>query len=680
MKQKITFTHSESKNEKNHLNEIELNRLNLDSLYNKYLNNKSSSIIVNKDYLLNKNGNHLHLIRKEKPPILLTNNSNNLKATSGIMINLSPKRILSPNDTNNKLKKKIIYKHKNFYAINISDNSYNFHQYKKVIDEDKKLFIYFNNNNNNKEKNEVEKCTSPQKITENKYKPKDIISNKFTSQTSKHFYKKVIEKLNINTIQKKPSFNTNKEENNTKRIMLHSQSMRNTTKSFFEKKGRELDTLISKIKEEVQNYFIKYKFSSIKDYFNDWLYFKRKKDYQKKLTLDEDDIYYYLKEKIGVKVSRDEIEKIFKCKKIIFDINMFKYFFFEEDSIKRNLYITDSCFPKFSNFNIYNKSNQKEDNKFSFSDIFKNNKYSIPIFKNNLLILALREHKSKIISQICNNLFENNKKIEYDYLEFSNLFQNLNVDKKIINYKNIRKIFNKFKNDNDKLNIKYFIYNFFKNDNIKDEFLCGKNENKKNIIEHLTNPNTYNSNPIKYHLNEIELNKNENINDMKQQSPLKEIENYNFKQQSNFIKKEININNNSVRLNKFIKFDDPKIKKKLKKKRIYNIFDSASKNNNFTNTARETKQNLWRLNSYKTIRLRNQSQTNDSNILTNGKNCTSKKFNQLNTNILKFNKCLFGVINNNYKNSSNAMNNKTIKILPEESRIQKLNSDIINYI
>ena len=678
MKQKITFTHSESKNEKNHLNEIELNRLNLDSLYNKYLNNKSSSIIVNKDYLLNKNGNHLHLIRKEKPPILLTNNSNNLKATSGIMINLSPKRILSPNDTNNKLKKKIIYKHKNFYAINISDNSYNFHQYKKVIDEDKKLFIYYNNNNN-KEKNEVEKCTSPPKITENKYKPKDIISNKFTSQTSKHFYKKVIEKLNINTIQKKPSFNTNKEENNTKRIMLHSQSMRNTTKSFFEKKGRELDTLISKIKEEVQNYFIKYKFSSIKDYFNDWLYFKRKKDYQKKLTLDEDDIYYYLKEKIGVKVSRDEIEKIFKCKKIIFDINMFKYFFFEEDSIKRNIYITDTYFPKFSKFNFYNK--HKEDNKFlSFSDIFKNSKYSIPIFKNNLLISALKEHKSKIISQICYNLFKNNKKIEYDYSEFSNLFQNLNVDKKIVNYKTVRKIFNKFKNANDKVNIKYFIDNLFKNDNIKDEFLCGKNENKKNIIEHLTNPNTYNSNPIKYHLNEIELNKNENINDMKQQSPLKEIENYNFKQQSNFIKKEININNNSVRLNKFIKFDDPKIKKKLKKKRIYNIFDSASKNNNFTNTARETKQNLWRLNSYKTIRLRNQSQTNDSNILTNGKNCTSKKFNQLNTNILKFNKCLFGVINNNYKNSSNAMNNKTIKILPEESRIQKLNSDIINYI
>ena len=674
MKQKITITHSESKIEKNTLNEIELNKLNLDLLYNKYLNNKDASIIVNKEYLSNKKGNHLHIIRKEKPPILLTNNSN-IQANSKLMMHLSPRSILSPNETNNKLKKKILYKHKNFYSINISDNSYNFHQHKKVIDEDKKLLIYYNN----KGKNEVEKCTSPPKINENKFKTKDIINNKFSSKTSTHFYKKIIEKLNINTLQKSPLLNTNKEENHTKRIMLHSQSMTNTTKSFFDKKGRELNTITSKIKEEVQNYFIKYKFSSIKDYFNDWLYFKRKKDYQKKLTLDEDDIYYYLKEKIGVKVYKDEVEKIFKCKKIIFDINMFKYFFFEEDSIKRNIYITDTCFPKFSKFNFYNK--HKEDNKFlSFSDIFKNSKYSIPIFKNNLLISALKEHKSKIISQICYNLFKNNKRIEYDYSEFSNLFQNLNVDKKIVNYKTVRKIFNKFKNANDKVNIKYFIDNLFKNDNIKDEFLSGKNENKKNIIEHLTNSNNYNSNTIKYHLNEIELNKNDNMNDIRQPSPLKEIENYNFKPPSNYIKKEININNNSSSINKFIKFDDSKIKKKFKKKKIFTNFDLGSKNNHFANTTREIKQNFWRLNSYRTIRLRNQSTTNDSNILTNGKNTTSKKFNQIETNILKFNKCLFGVINNNNKNYSNAMNNETIKILPEEPRIQKLNSDIINYI
>ena len=48
----------------------------------------------------------------------------------------------------------------------------------------------------------------------------------------------------------------------------------------------------------------------------------------------------------------------------------------------------------------------------------------------------------------------------------------------------------------------------------------------KNIIEHLTNSNNYNSNTIKYHLNEIELNKNDNMNDIRQRTPLKEIEKY----------------------------------------------------------------------------------------------------------------------------------------------------------
>ena len=458
MKQKIFINHSESKNEQNTYKKIEFKKLNLDLLYNKFLNNKNASIIVNKEYLSNKKGNHLHLIKKEKQPILWTNNSSNRKNSSSLKMNLSPRRILSPNDTNNKLKKNVLFKHKNFYGINISDNSYNFHQHKKIIDEDKKLFIYFNKNINkekNIEKNEEEKCPSSPKInkeTEKENKQKDnSLYKDFSSQTSTNFYKKPIEKLDVKPIQEKHILNLKKEDNKNKGVMLHSQSMKNTKKSFFDKK-RELSYIKSQIKEEVRNYFIKYKFSSIKDYFNDWLYFKRKKDYQRKLTLDEDDIYYYLKEKIGVKVFKDEVEKIFKCKKLIFDINMFKYFFFEEDCVKKNLNIIDALFPKYSQYDFYNKSKHKEDNKFlSFSDIFKNAKYSIPIFKNNILISALREHKTKIISQICNNLIENNKKIEYDYSEFSNLFQNLNVDKKIANYKTIRKIFNKFKNDNDKV-------------------------------------------------------------------------------------------------------------------------------------------------------------------------------------------------------------------------------------
>ena len=679
MKQKIFINHSESKNEQNTYKKIEFKKLNLDLLYNKFLNNKNASIIVNKEYLSNKKGNHLHLIKKEKQPILWTNNSNNRKNSSSLKMNLSPRRILSPNDANNKLKKNVLFKHKNFYGINISDNSYNFHQHKKIIDEDKKLFIYFNKNINkekNIEKNEEEKCPSSPKInkeTEKENKQKDnSLCKDFSSQTTTNFYKKPIEKLDVKPIQEKHILNLKKEDNKNKGVMLHSQSMKNTTKSFFDKK-RELNFIKSQIKEEVRNYFIKYKFSSIKDYFNDWLYFKRKQDYQKKLSLDEDDIYYYLKEKIGVKIFKDEIGKIFKCKKIVFDINMFKNIFFEEDSGKKNLYINDV----FTKYNIFNKLKHKENNKlFCFSDIFKNNKYNIPIFKNNLLISALKERKSKIINQICNNFIENNRKIEYDYFEFYNLFQDLNIDKKIVNYKSIKKVFNKYKNENDKVNIKYFIDNLYKNDSIKDELFHEKNENKKNIMEQLTNPNYYKSNPIYLHINKIELNKNDNVNDKLQQSSPNEIERYTYKTHSIYIKKNTNNNNNSSNLSRLIKFSDSQIKKKLKKKKIFTIYEPSTKINNIANTARESKQKFWRLNSYKTIRIRKQSQTNSS-IKTY---YNMQKSNSKDKNISSFSKCIFGVNNNNYKNYSNFMSNETMKILSEESRIQKMNSDIINLI
>ena len=54
MKQKIFINHSESKNEQNTYKKIEFKKLNLDLLYNKFLNNKNASIIVNKEYLSNK--------------------------------------------------------------------------------------------------------------------------------------------------------------------------------------------------------------------------------------------------------------------------------------------------------------------------------------------------------------------------------------------------------------------------------------------------------------------------------------------------------------------------------------------------------------------------------------------------------------------------------------------------
>ena len=58
----------------------------------------------------------------------------------------------------------------------------------------------------------------------------------------------------------------------------------------------------------------------------------------------------------------------------------------------------------------------------------------------------------------------------------------------------------------------------------------------------------------------------------------------------------------------------------------------------------------------------------------------SKIFSPKDKSILTFNKCLFGVTNNNYINYSDAMNLETVKIISEKPRVQNMNSDIINYI
>ena len=157
-----------------------------------------------------------------------------------------------------------------------------------------------------------------------------------------------------------------------------------------------------------------------------------------------------------------------------------KIFFFEENSGKKPLYINESFLLKTNLFNSYNKFNKHKNYLLSFSDIIKSTKNNFPNFKNNLLISALKENKSKIVDEITNNLVENNKKSEYDYLEFYNLFQNLNIDKRLINKKMIKKMFNKYKNENDKINIKYFFNNIYKNNSIKNSLFSEKEENQKN--------------------------------------------------------------------------------------------------------------------------------------------------------------------------------------------------------
>ena len=378
---------------------------------------------------------------------------------------------------------------------------------------------------------------------------------------------------------------------------------------------------------------------------------------------------------------------------------MFKNFFFEENSGKKPLYINESFLLKTNLFNSYNKFNKHKNYILSFSDIIKSTKNNFPNFKNNLLISALKENKSKIVDEITNNLVENNKKCEYDYLEFYNLFQNLNIDKRLINKKMIKKMFNKYKNENDKINIKYFFNNIYKNNSIKNSLFSEKEENQKNTsnsTNHVSNNNYYNSNPINLHLTKIEfktknksknksfiktIEKNKNMKDFAQQSPIKEIERYNHKYKVSYNKNEINNNkcNNYINKNQFTKLNELKLKK-LRRKKYFISNDSSFKNSNINNVLKTNKKKYLKLNNYKTIQIRKQYQSNTINDMTTKyNNNKNKKLDILDRPISAFSRSLLG-INNKNRNYSCFMNNETLKILSEDSRVTKLNSDIINLI
>lgn len=701
MKYNLQFNKSDLNKEYRTLIKRSSKRINIDSLPNKLLNDMIDSYIKNKVSFSNSNKkNNFYLTKNIKSPVILAYNKRINSAK--IIKYFSPKSDFKSIECEKKKENETFsFKHKNYSAINISDDCYNFHKNepKKVINKEKRLFIYINKDNEKiKEDNEDEKCNISPKYYISEYQKQGIINNKSNFRLGNL-------KNNSESFQKNKLFQTpNKFDKSFRVILQHSNSVKNNAK-ISDKKINQLEKLTSLIKDQVKDYFIKHRFSSIKDYFNDWLYFKRKKDYQKKIYLDEDSIYNYLKEKIGVKIYKNEIQKIFKCNKVFFDINNFKNFFFEENSGRKLLNINDSLLFKPTLFNSYKKFKKNKNIFSSFSDIIKSTKDKMPNFKNNLLMTVLKEHKSKIVDQISSNFILNHNKNEYDYFDFYNLFQNLNIDKKIINKKVIRRVFDKYKNKNDKINIKYFIYNLYSDDSIKKEIFCSKEEDKKESNQ-IINKNYYNSKPINLHLNKIEFpsnnksqnkihliktikqNSNSNINDNKQLTKDKEIEKYNFKSATPSIKNESifnnKINNNTANVTKFIKFSASKVCRKLKKKKLFNLYDSSLKSsNNLTSIIKTNKQKTLDVNNYKTIRISkkyNSNTNNNNNITTKDNNDSSaKKPNLMERPISAYSKCLLG-INNYYRNNSFVPSNETMKFIHDDSRIQKLNSDIINLI
>ena len=188
--------------------------------------------------------------------------------------------------------------------------------------------------------------------------------------------------------------------------------------------------------------------------------------------------------------------------------------------------------------------------------------------------------------------------------------------------------------------------------------------------------NYYNSKPINLIQKEEKNNK---------PSPLIEIERYKYKSKTPCFKKDMNFNrkiDNSSHINKFTKLSESKIMKKLKKKKFFTLYDTSLKNSNLTSIIKTNKQKALDINSYKTIRIRKKYQSNTlNNITTKGANDNnSKKTNKVERPISAYSKCLLGINNYKYKSYSNFYDNDNIKMVSDNSRIQNLNSDIINLI
>ena len=139
---------------------------------------------------------------------------------------------------------------------------------------------------------------------------------------------------------------------------------------------------------------------------------------------------------------------------------------------------------------------------------------------------------------------------------------------------------------------------------------------------------------------------------------------------------------NYSHINKFKKFSESKIMKKLKKKKFFTLYDTSLKNSNLSSIIKTNKQKNLDINSYKTIRIRKKYQANTINNITTktSNDNNTKKSNKLDRPISAYSKCLLGINNNKYKSYSNFFDNDNRIMVSEDTRMQNINSDIINLI
>ena len=330
MKHNLLINYINSKKANKPLNEKKSSHFNFDFFHNKLLKNAIESNIFFNGYIsLSNTRSHYYFKKKEKSMNHIFSSDNKRNNSSKNKTDLTPRTIFNSVNSDKRETKRYSFKSKNLSSINISDNSYNFHkEQNEIINSDKKLLIYFNKNNLKEEEN----------LSYNTFKHKNFsenILNKYSAKDKKDYLHK---KLTKSEFIKSKLFESNNDKKVSKtlrpkidkkiQVIIPSQSAKNISKISQSTTTKE-DTskFVQLIKNKAKNYFIEHRFSSVKDYFNDWLYYKRKKDYQKKLYLDVDSIYYYLKDKIGIKIFKNQVSKIFNCNNTVFDINQFKDFF-----------------------------------------------------------------------------------------------------------------------------------------------------------------------------------------------------------------------------------------------------------------------------------------------------------------------------------------------------------------
>ena len=398
----------------------------------------------------------------EKPKEIITKNYNDKNIINNFekKVTVRPYHQFIENIANKKIyiKKKLleqILQNKKIDTPKMNNANPKFIKLSKIISKQNVLTSDISTNeyniNKSKQKNEIieiDKTMNHNKTYKNE-KIDQINSNKIA----------LLKKLKFDSLKK---FCKNVKLSDKKLGINFNVNKGNTNKNEIDKNNCD-EIKINTIKEKVRNYFIG-KFNNIKEYFDNW-------DEQKTGKINVNDMYNYLNKKIKYKISKQDTAKLLYsiCNKNYLDLNNFRIIFFENEP-KERLFIKGSKFFDFNECLLKKKFDinqiNKSENNLGISFFEK--------FKYNEIISLILKQKNIILSQIKSD------RVALTFVEFYMIVKNVINEKKYIFDKEIKKIFNDYKdNSSDLINI----YDFFEKISINEEIK--KNNSLINIKRHI---------------------------------------------------------------------------------------------------------------------------------------------------------------------------------------------------